>query len=59
MTQQNLMRGLRPYSKSQERINRARGAIRRGGPLSSNGASNGDGAASCQLDGSKVPAKRV
>jgi len=40
-------------------MRRARGATRPGEPLSSNGASNGDGAVRCQLDGSKVPAKRV
>jgi len=40
-------------------MRRARGATRRGEPLSSNGASNGDGAVRCQLDGSQVPAKWV
>jgi len=40
-------------------MGRARGATRRGALLSSNGASNGDGAVTCQLDGSNVPAKRV
>jgi len=40
-------------------MRRARGAPRRGEPLSSNGASNGDGAVRCQLEGSRVPAKRV
>jgi len=40
-------------------MRRARGAIQRGEPLSSDGASNGEGAAGCQPDGSKVPAERV
>jgi len=40
-------------------MRRARGATRRGEPLSSDGASNEDEAVRCQLDGSKVPAKRV
>ena len=39
-------------------MGRVRGATRPGEPLSSNGARNGDGAVRCQLDGSKVPAKR-
>jgi len=59
MTQRNLLRGLRPQSKSQEGMGRARGATRRGEPLSSTGASNKNGAVRCQLGGSKVPAKRV
>jgi len=40
-------------------MRRARGATWRGEPLSSNGASNGDGAVRCQLDGSTVPEERV
>jgi len=39
-------------------MRRARGATRRGEPLGSNCASNGDKAVWCQPDGSKVPAKR-
>jgi len=40
-------------------MRRARGATRRGEPLGSDGASSKDEAVRCQLDGSKVPAKRV